>query len=115
MYQTNKQVEEELDKFAGDLVVAFIPDGDGDETNLYLSEASGYEELKAKFLSQRAKDLEGIEEWVEKKLSGDTEPLFRLGGLIIDNEKMQMGTIMGQKKAFSDILSYLKSLKQTNE
>lgn len=38
--------EIEFDKFAEDLCVAFIPDGEGDESNMYLSEIMGMDELK---------------------------------------------------------------------
>ena len=43
---------------------------------------------------------------IEKRLR-EVKPLYKFGDLIIDSEKMQAGTILGQQKALSDLLSSL--------
>ena len=42
----SKDWEQRFDKMALDLCIAFIPDGDGDEVNLYLSEAYNLDKIK---------------------------------------------------------------------
>ena len=43
---------------------------------------------------------------IEKKLQ-EVKPLYKFGDIIIDSQRMQDGTILGQQKALSDILSSL--------
>ena len=43
---TNNNWEKKFDEKAKDLCIAFISDGEGEETNLYLSNVDGYDEIK---------------------------------------------------------------------
>lgn len=97
MYQTNKQVEEEFRKKFG-----------------YHGGAWLFENALAFLLSQRAKDLEGIEEIGGELKKTNNHKYCDKSNNTTDAQKCCLYAEI-YDQAISDFLSHLQSLKQTNE
>ena len=72
------------------------------------------EKLREEIIHQAiAEERERVRGEIEKKLQ-EVKPLYKFGDIIIDSQRMQDGTILGQQKALSDILSSLQDINNNH-